>query len=124
VLALARSRLRRLAPKDAFEAAAEGNAVLVETRPASRRAAEGGIPGALVVERNVLEWRFDPNSTARLPIASSPDLQVIVLCSQGYASSLTAADLQDIGLWRATDIIGGFQAWHARGLPTEAPRAL
>jgi rhodanese-related sulfurtransferase len=71
------------------------------------------------VERNVLEWRFDPYSTARLPVAGSTDLQVIVFCSQGYASSLAAASLQDIGLWRASDVAGGFQAWHAAGLPTE-----
>jgi rhodanese-related sulfurtransferase len=121
LLTSARARLRRMSPDEAFEAVAKANAVLVDIRPASQRAIEGSIPGALVVERNVLEWRFDPSSTARLPIARSPDLQVIVFCSQGYASSLAAADLQDIGLWRATDIIGGFQAWRAAGLPTEPP---
>jgi rhodanese-related sulfurtransferase len=121
VLAAARARLQRLSPKEAFEAVTRANAILVDIRPASQRATEGSIPSALVVERNVLEWRFDPNSTARLPIATSADLQVIVFCSQGYASSLAAEDLQNIGLWRATDVTGGFQAWRATGLPTELP---
>jgi rhodanese-related sulfurtransferase/predicted metal-dependent enzyme (double-stranded beta helix superfamily) len=121
VLTAARAQLRRMSPDEASEAVTNADAILVDIRPASQRAIEGSIPGALVVERNVLEWRFDPSSTARLPIARSPDLQVIVFCSQGYASSLAAADLQDIGLWRATDIIGGFQAWRAAGLPTEPP---
>jgi rhodanese-related sulfurtransferase len=119
VLAATRARLQRLSPKEAFEAVRSSNAILVDIRPASQRATEGSIPGALVVERNVLEWRFDPYSTARLPVAGSTDLQVIVFCSQGYASSLAAASLQDIGLWRASDVAGGFQAWHAAGLPTE-----
>jgi rhodanese-related sulfurtransferase len=121
LLTAARARLRRMSPGDAFEAVAKANAVLVDIRPASQRAIEGSIAGALVIERNVLEWRFDPSSAARLPIASDPDLQVIIFCSQGYASSLAATDLQDIGLWRATDIIGGFQSWRATGLPTEPP---
>lgn len=119
VLTAARARLRRMPPDEALEAVAMADAVLVDIRPASQRVIEANIPGALVIERNVLEWRFDPSSTARRPIASGPDLQVIVFCSQGYASSLAAADLQDIGLWRATDIVGGFQAWRATSLPTE-----
>jgi rhodanese-related sulfurtransferase len=121
LLRMARAWLRCMSPEEALEAMAKGDAALVDIRPASQRAIEGNIPGALVVERNVLEWRFDPSSTARLPIASGPDLQVIVFFSQGYASSLAAADLQAQGLWRATDIIGGFQAWRARDLPTEPP---
>jgi len=100
---------------------AKENAVLVDIRPASQRAVEGTIPGALIVERNVLQWRFDPISDARLSIANDPDLQVIVFCSEGYASSLAAADLQDVGLWRATDIVGGFRAWLEMGLPAELP---
>jgi rhodanese-related sulfurtransferase len=71
----------------------------------------------LVVERNVLEWRFDPTSSARLPVATDHDVQVIVFCSEGYASSLAAAGLKDLGLWRATDVVGGFVAWRAAGLP-------
>jgi rhodanese-related sulfurtransferase/mannose-6-phosphate isomerase-like protein (cupin superfamily) len=118
-LAAARARLRRLAPVQAREALAGPDTVLVDIRPEGQRATEGTIPGALIVERNVLEWRFDPGSPARLPTAIRSDLQVIVFCSEGYASSLAAADLHEIGLWRATDIIGGFQAWKAMGLPTE-----
>ncbi len=124
VLTAARAQLRRLSAEEALQAVDRANTVLVDIRPASQRASEGGIPGALVVERNVLEWRFDPSSPARLPIASSLDLQVIVFCSEGYASSLAAANLQDIGLWRATDIIGGFKAWRAAGLSTEPPSGI
>ena len=91
--------------------------ILVDIRPEGQRASEGSIAGALVVERNVLEWRFDPASSARLPVATNHDLHVIVFCSEGYASSLAAAALQDIGLRRATDIVGGFYAWRAAGLP-------
>ena len=76
------------------------------------------IPGSLVIERNVLEWRLDPSSDARLDEARGYDVRVIVFCSQGYTSSLAAASLQDLGLWRATDIEGGFLRWRAAGLPT------
>lgn len=117
MLAEARARIRRLSPKDANQAVAQNKAVLVDIRPAGQRAQEGSIPGALVVERNVLEWRFDPTCDARLPVATSYDLQVIVFCSEGYTSSLAAAALQELGLWRATDIVGGFQAWREEGLP-------
>jgi rhodanese-related sulfurtransferase len=115
VLAEARARLQRLGPHAAAEAVASG-AVLVDIRPERQRATEGEIPGALLVERNVLEWRFDPASSARLPIAAY-DLQVIVVCSEGYTSSLAAASLQDLGVHRATDLDGGFWAWHRAGLP-------
>ena len=118
ILAAARSRLTRLSPGQAQQAVAHG-AVLVDIRPAAQRLAEGGIPGAMIVERNVLEWRFDPASTARLPDASY-DLYVIVFCSEGYTSSLAAASLQDLGVWRAADLDGGFQAWRAAGLPVTA----
>ncbi len=121
VLAAARARLQRLSPHDAYEAVATDGVVLVDIRPAAQRALEGSIAGALVVERNVLEWRFDPASDARLPLATGHDLQVIVFCSEGYASSLAAATLQDLGLWRATDVVGGFKAWLANGLPTVPP---
>jgi rhodanese-related sulfurtransferase len=86
-------------------------------RPAAQRAAEGEIPGSLVIERNVLEWRFDPRSDARLDIADRYDLPVVVFCSEGYTSSLAAAALQDLGLHRATDLAGGFHAWKAAGHP-------
>ena len=115
VLAEARTRLDRLTPRQALRAVAAG-AVLVDIRPAAQRAAEGEIPGALIVERNVLEWRFDPASAARLPQAGY-DLQVIIVCSEGYTSSLAAAALQDLGVRRATDLEGGFLAWQAAGLP-------
>lgn len=115
ILDAARRRLHRLDPELAHRARAHG-AVLVDIRPAAQRAAEGTVPGALVVERNVLEWRFDPRSDARLPCAGY-DRQVVVLCSEGYTSSLAAASLQDLGLHRATDVIGGYRAWEAAGLP-------
>ena len=119
MLAAARARLQRLSPKDAYEALVTRKAVLVDIRPASQRALEGCIPGALVVERNVLEWRFDPTSSTRLPVATRHDLQIIVFCSEGYTSSLAAAALQELGLWRATDIVGGVKAWREEGLPIE-----
>ncbi len=123
ILAEARERLHRLSPEHAHIAARLG-AVLVDIRPAAQRAEHGEIPGALVIERNVLEWRFDPRSDARLPIAH-PDLEVIVVCQEGYTSSLAAAALQDVGVRRATDLIGGFAAWKAAGLPAHgSPRVL
>jgi len=121
LLSAARSRLRRLSPDEAYEAVARTEAILVDIRPESQRAIEGTIAGALVVERNVLEWRFDPDSSARLPVATDHDIQVIVFCSEGYASSLAAAALQDLGLWRTTDIAGGFQAWCESALPVVPP---
>jgi rhodanese-related sulfurtransferase/predicted metal-dependent enzyme (double-stranded beta helix superfamily) len=117
VLSSARARLRRLSPDESYRAVAKTGAILVDIRPESRRGIEGSIPGALIVERNVLEWRFDPASNARLPVATDHDLQVIVFCSEGFSSSLAAAALQDLGLYHATDIIGGFEAWKAMGLP-------
>lgn len=116
MLAQARSRLRRLTPTQAHEALAAG-ALLVDIRPGWQRTEEGEVPGAVVVERNHLEWRLDPECDARLPQATDYDVQVIVLCSEGYTSSLAAASLQDLGLHNATDVIGGFRAWVAQGLP-------
>jgi rhodanese-related sulfurtransferase len=115
ILDEARTRLHRVTPEQAWAEFAAGEAILVDIRPAAQRAAEGGIPGALIIERNVLEWRFDPQSAARLPITSY-DARVIVFCSEGYTSSLAAAALQDLGLHRATDLDGGFQAWRRAGL--------
>jgi rhodanese-related sulfurtransferase len=114
-LASTRTRLRRLDPRQAWAAARDG-ALLVDIRPVAQRAETGEIPDALIVERNVLEWRLDPRSEARLPLARY-DLPVVVVCQEGYASSLAAASLQDLGLHRATDLIGGFVAWRAAGLP-------
>ncbi len=120
MLARARAQLRRLDPPAAAAAVADG-ALLVDIRPAAQRAAEGEIPAALVIERNVLEWRLDPTSDARLPVATGDDLRVIVICSEGYTSSLAAASLRELGLHRATDVVGGYHAWAAAGLPTVAP---
>jgi len=118
LLNAARARLTRLDPQAARAAQRDG-AVLVDIRPATQRGRTGIIPGALVIERNVLEWRFDPASAARLPVADRYDLPVIVYCEEGYTSSLAAAALQDLGLSRATDLAGGIAAWRAAGLPTE-----
>ena len=109
VLESARRRISRLTPAEAQNAWRTG-AVVVDIRPAAQRDAEGGLPGALIIERNVLEWRFDPSSDASLPIADH-DMQVIVVCQEGYASSLAAASLQDVGIHQATDVIGGYAAW-------------
>ena len=117
-LSTARALLRRLSPMEARQAMTESDALLVDIRPEAQRASEGGIPGAVIIERNVLEWRLDPTSSARLSLATDHDLLVIVFCSEGYSSSLAAVALQDLGLWRATDMVGGFHAWHASGLPT------
>jgi rhodanese-related sulfurtransferase len=115
ILEAARARLHRITPEQAYAEVGDG-AVLVDIRPAAQRAAEGEIPGAIIIERNVLEWRLDPRSDHRLPIASY-GLRVIVVCSEGYTSSLAAASLLDLGIAGATDLDGGFLAWQARGLP-------
>jgi len=117
LLAEARQRIVRVTPLEAAARIADG-AYLVDIRPAAQRRREGEVPGSLIVERNVLEWRFDPASDARLPEATGYDVDVIVLCSEGYTSSLAADALRSLGLHRATDVIGGFLAWAADGLPT------
>nr|WP_030259196.1 rhodanese-like domain-containing protein [Streptacidiphilus jeojiense] len=119
-----REKLDRLSPEQAAAAVAESGAVLVDIRYAALRDRDGTVPGALVVERNELEWRLDPLCDYRLPEATGHDLQVIVVCNEGYASSLAARSLQALGLSRATDLIGGFQAWAAAGLPVTAPDAV
>jgi rhodanese-related sulfurtransferase len=120
VLSEARGRLSRVSPEDAHARAAAG-ALLVDIRYESLRRQDGVIPGALIVERNELEWRLDPLCDYRLPQAAHHDLDVLVLCNEGYASSLAALSLQQLGLRRATDVIGGFQAWAAAGLPVVRP---
>ena len=117
LLAEARERIVRVTPHEAAARIADG-AFLVDIRPAAQRRREGEVPGSLIVERNVLEWRFDPASDARLPQATGYDVDVIVLCSEGYTSSLAADALRTLGLHRATDVIGGFLAWATAGLPT------
>ncbi|WP_159670452.1 rhodanese-like domain-containing protein [Streptomyces mexicanus] len=116
---------RRIGPWEAYTAARDGDALLVDIRYAALRERDGLVPGALVVERNELEWRLDPQGSHRLPEATGHDLRVVVLCDEGYASSLAAASLHQLGLHRATDLIGGFQAWRAAGLPVRpyAPQA-
>ncbi|CAM3824657.1 sulfurtransferase [Mycobacterium frederiksbergense] len=115
VLDAARARLQRIEAVD-VPAAVQRGALLVDIRPGWQRAAEGDVPGALVIERNHLEWRCDPTSDARIPEAVGDDVEWIVLCSQGYTSSLAAAALQDLGLHRATDVIGGYQALKSAAL--------
>ncbi|OBK78884.1 sulfurtransferase [Mycobacterium sp. 1164985.4] len=105
----ARARLRRL-PASEVPAALDRGAILVDIRPQAQRAREGEVDQALVIERNVLEWRCDPTSDARLPQAVDDDVEWVVLCSEGYTSSLAAASLVDLGLHRATDVIGGYHA--------------
>jgi rhodanese-related sulfurtransferase len=119
LLADARATLRRVSPVDAASAAARG-ALLVDIRPFELRTRDGNIPGALVIDRNVLEWRLDPASPDRTPEITSYDQVIVVLCDEGYASSLAAATLQQLGLRNATDLVGGFQAWRAAGLPVVA----
>ena len=123
VLAEARSRLDRLSPAAAMAASRDG-ALIVDIRPAAQRAEFGEVPGALVVERNNLEWRLDPRSDARIPALARADARIIVMCSESYASTLAAASLRRIGLREATDLEGGFQAWKAAGLPTRPAQSL
>lgn len=115
VLARARRRLRRVSAIDVPAELAAG-ALLVDIRPQAQRDAEGEFPDALVIERNVLEWRADPASDARIPQAIDHDVRWIILCQQGYTSSLAAASLQDLGLHRATDVVGGYEALVAAGV--------
>jgi len=109
----------RIRPRAAYEAARTGEALLVDIRYAALRDRDGLVPGALVVERNELEWRLDPRGSHRLPEATSHDLRIVVICNEGYASSLAAESLHRLGLHRATDLVGGFQAWREAGLPVE-----
>jgi rhodanese-related sulfurtransferase/predicted metal-dependent enzyme (double-stranded beta helix superfamily) len=123
LIAEARSGLVRLRPETALAALTDG-AVLVDIRPLEQRIVEGEVPGAIIIGRNVLEWRLDPRSEARIPALARAGARVIVMCSQGYASSLAAATLRRLGLHEATDLDGGFHAWKAAGLPTRAPASL
>jgi rhodanese-related sulfurtransferase len=112
----ARTGMERLTPEQARAAHAAG-ALLIDTRTDVQRREQGELPGALVIDRTVLEWRLDPASPDRIPEATGHDLLVIVVCRQGYSSSLAAASLRALGLRRATDMIGGIEAWVAAGLP-------
>jgi rhodanese-related sulfurtransferase len=122
VLAQARRRLQRVGPQEAVLLVKMG-ALLVDTRPLEQRERDGEVPGAVVVDRNVLEWRLDPRGAHRITEAGDPNQVVILMCNEGYASSLAAATLQDLGLRRATDVVGGFQAWRAAGMPVIPARS-
>ncbi|WP_318214704.1 rhodanese-like domain-containing protein [Streptomyces sp. SCL15-6] len=121
VLERVRRGYTRIEPRAAYDAAEAGEALLVDIRYASLRDADGLIPGALVIERNELEWRLDPQGSHRVPEATGHDLRVVVVCNEGYASSLAAESLHRLGLHRATDLVGGFQAWRTAGLPVAVP---
>jgi len=116
LLANARVGLRRLTAQEAWRETRAG-ALLVDTRTERQRARQGELPGALVIDRTVLEWRLDPTSPARIPEAAGADTRVIVICRQGYSSSLAAASLRALGLTRVTDVLGGVEAWLEAGLP-------
>jgi rhodanese-related sulfurtransferase len=120
LLAEARSHLDRVGPEQARDAVEHEGAVLVDIRSDNQRAADGHIPGAVHHPRNVLEWRLDPESEQPDPeLSSDLDRRVIIVCNEGYQSSLAAAIAQELGYANATDLIGGFQAWRAAGLPVE-----
>ena len=123
LLAEARSGLARLRPEAAFAAITDG-AALVDIRGLEQRIVEGEVPGAMIIGRNVLEWRLDPRSEARIPALARADARIIVMCSEGYASTLAAATLRRLGLPEATFLEGGFQAWKAAGLPTRPAQSL
>jgi len=116
LLARVRARIGRVEPQEAA-ARMQAGALLVDTRPWEQRLRDGAVPGAVVVDRNVLEWRLDPASPDRLPQVIGYDLDVVVLCNEGYSSSLVADTLRTLGLAHAVDVIGGFVAWAAAGLP-------
>jgi rhodanese-related sulfurtransferase len=108
----ARARLDRVKPED-LERARDAGALVIDIRPSEQRSRDGELPGAVVIDRNVLEWRLDPASRWRIEQAGDYQRQVIIVCNEGYQSSLAAATLQDLGLTKATDLDGGFQAWRA-----------
>ena len=113
ILEEARSNLKRLTPHELYQLR---DALVVDIRPQHNRLAEGEIENSVVVERIVLEWRLDPAGDWRLP-GFDADTTVVVVCNEGWASSLAARDLQRIGLTNATDLVGGYRGWHAAGLP-------
>jgi rhodanese-related sulfurtransferase len=110
MLQQSRQRIRRVRPEDLDGVIRDGGMV-IDIRPAAQRSEEGGLPDAIVVERNVLEWRLDPDSPHRLPEVRDRTQQVIVVCSEGYASSLAAASLADLGFDKPGDLEGGYRAW-------------
>ena len=113
LLARARSGLDRVRPDDLADEMARG-AIVIDIRPVDQRQRDGDLPGAIVVDRNVLEWRLDPTSPHRLTVATDLEARVIIVCHEGFSSSLAAASLHELGLRRATDLVGGYQGWLAR----------
>ncbi len=107
----ARARLDRVQPQDLAQEIADG-AIVIDTRDSADREAEGALPGAVIVTRNVLEWRMSPSSPTRLE-GITADSRVIIVCNDGFSSSIAAASLRDLGLPRATDLVGGYRAWRA-----------
>ncbi len=118
LLAEARSKLDRVGPEEAHAAVESGEAVLIDIRQEYQRAADGVVPGAAFIHRNVIEWRADPETDYADPHLTS-GRRVVVMCDEGYTSSLVAATLQELGLEDATDLAGGFQAWRGAELPVE-----
>jgi rhodanese-related sulfurtransferase len=116
LLVHARSNLDRVDVEHLADEVA-GGAILIDIRPVEQRQRDGDLPGAIVVDRNVLEWRLDPTSPDRLPIATATDVRYVIVCNEGYSSSLAAATLQELGLRSTTDLVGGFQAWRAWSTP-------
>jgi rhodanese-related sulfurtransferase len=112
----ARDGWQRLTAQQAWAELGAG-ALLVDTRTAAQRARQGELPGALVIDRTVLEWRLDPTSPVRIPEVRDADLRVVIICRQGYSSSFAVESLRRLGLSRATDVAGGVEAWIAAGLP-------
>ena len=110
LLAECRRTLDRVQPQD-LEAVRAAGALVVDTRPVEQRRRDGELPGAVVIDRNVLEWRLDPTSPHRIAEADDPDRRIVLVCDEGYSSSLAARTLQLLGLPNATDLCGGFQAW-------------
>lgn len=110
LVAAARSHIARVEPAELADFVG-GDGLVVDIRPAAQRAEEGAFPGALVIERNVLEWRLDPAGAHRIPEVSGVDQPIVVICSEGYASSLAAASLAELGLRRVADLTGGYRAW-------------
>lgn len=111
LLAAARARIAPRVSAGDLEAEMAAGALVVDTRPAFQRERDGDLPGAVLVERNHLEWRLDPTSPHRIAEATGPDRRIVVVCDEGYSSSLAAASLRDLGLTAVTDLDGGYQAW-------------
>lgn len=121
VLFRARTRLQRVDVDDLAKEL-DSNTLVIDIRPIQQRREYGEIPGSIAIERNILEWRLDPASSARISATTDHDVRVVIVCQEGYASSLAAASLQDLGLHRATDLVGGVRAWREAGHPVSSPR--